>query len=206
MKRFLVYLGYLASFIYSPKVSWIVSFVRSLVYSGWKKRQFRRMEGFINFPIGTGGEKCISIGKGTVIGKYALITAWPEYKMQRENSKAYSPSIIIGDNCHIGEYTHITAITDITIGNNVLTGRYVLISDNSHGDRTNLDIAPKDRPLTTKGPIRIEDNVWIGDNVVILSGVCIGQGAVIGANSVVTKNVEAKTTVVGSPAQVISNR
>lgn len=88
----------------------------------------------------------------------------------------------------------------------MLTGRYVLISDNSHGDRTNLDIAPKDRPLTTKGPIRIEDNVWIGDNVVILSGVCIGQGAVIGANSVVTKNVEAKTTVVGSPAQVISNR
>ena len=72
MKRFLVYLGYLASFIYSPKVSWIVSFVRSLVYSGWKKRQFRRMEGFINFPIGTGGEKCISIGKGLSVNMLLL--------------------------------------------------------------------------------------------------------------------------------------
>lgn len=204
IKKFFIYLGYLVSFIYPPKVAWMVSFIYSLFYSGWKKRQFRRMEGFINYPIGTEGEKYISIGKGTVIGKYTLITAWSKYTTAKKNSKVYTPCIIIGNNCHIGEYTHITAITDIVIGDNVLTGRHVLISDNSHGDRSNLNIPPKARPLTTKGPVEIEDNVWIGDNVVILSGVHIGQGAIIGANSVVTKNVKARTVVAGSPVQAIN--
>ena len=41
----------------------------------------------------------------------------------------------------------------------------------------------------TKGPIRVEDDVWIGYGVLILSGVSIGKGAVIGAGSVVTKDV-----------------
>ena len=43
--------------------------------------------------------------------------------------------------------------------------------------------------ISTKGPVRIGNNVWIGDNVIVLSGVNIGDGAVIGAGAVVTKDV-----------------
>lgn len=42
---------------------------------------------------------------------------------------------------------------------------------------------------TTKGPIRVGDDVWIGERSMILSGVTIGQGAVIAAGSIVTKDV-----------------
>ena len=50
-----------------------------------------------------------------------------------------TPKLIIGDGCSFVEYVHLTAFYKITIGNNVLTGRWVTISDNSHG-RTNLMI------------------------------------------------------------------
>lgn len=42
---------------------------------------------------------------------------------------------------------------------------------------------------TTKGPIKVEDDVWIGQGSMILSGVTIHQGAVIGAGSVVAQDI-----------------
>lgn len=161
------------------------------------------MNGFINYPIASSGEDNISIGKNSVIGKFSHITAWSSYKDGGNNR--YKPTIIIGNNCHIGEYNHITSITNITIGNNVLTGRNVLITDHSHGDRDDLTLPPKKRPLKTKGGISIGNNVWIGDKVVILSGVTIGDGAIIGANSVVTKNVQELSVVAGIPAKLIKS-
>ena len=168
-----------------------------------EKRGFKQLDGFINYPITSSGEKNISIGKNSIIGKYSHITAWASYK--NGGNDKYNPTIIIGSNCHIGEYNHITSISNITIGNNVLTGRYVLITDHNHGDKTDFNLPPKNRPLKTKGGVTIGNNVWIGDKVVILSGVTIGDGAIIGANSVVTKNVERQSIVAGIPARTISN-
>lgn len=42
---------------------------------------------------------------------------------------------------------------------------------------------------STKGPIKICDDVWLGYGVTILSGVTIGQGAVVAAGSVVAKDI-----------------
>lgn len=202
IKNLIIKLGILSSYILTSKLVWTFSFVRSLFYTGWKKGSFKEMKGFINYPIGVSGGKNISIGEKTIIGKHSLITTWNSYG-ENDNHVHYTPNIVIGNNCHIGEYAYITAINEIIIGDNVLTGRNVLISDNSHGDVTCLDFPPKERPLTSKGPVHIGHNVWIGDHVVILSGVMIGEGAVIGANSVVTKDVKAKTVVAGTPAKVI---
>lgn len=100
---------------------------------------------------------------------------------------------------------HITAINRITIGNDVLTGRWVTITDNSHGDTdySTLQMRPVSRPLISKGPVLIGNNVWIGDKVTILPGVTIGEGAVIAANAVVTKDIPAYSVAVGNPARVI---
>lgn len=152
------------------------------------------------------GGQFISIGSYTNIGCQSVLTAWDEYADEQ-----FTPSIRIGDNCSIGEFCHITACHSITIGNGVLTGRFVYISDNSHGDysRNSLEeqlaLRPTLRPLGVKGSVNIGDNVWIGDRVTILSGVTIGEGAIVAANAVLTHDVPAYTIVGGVPAKVIKD-
>ena len=92
----------------------------------------------------------------------------------------------------------------IELGKNVLTGKYVLITDNSHGeaDPSILETAPDKRPMVSKGPVIIEDNVWIGEKASILPGVRIGRGAIIGTGAVVTRDVPAGHLALGVPAQI----
>ena len=146
------------------------------------------------------GLNYISIGENSSIQRYCYIEAIDCYGNQR-----FSPEIIIGKNVIIGEYNHITAIKKIVIGNGVLTGRRVTLSDNNHGnfDLKNLNIMPAMRKVVSKGEVIIEDNVWIGENVCILSGVTIGKGAIIAANAVVTKNVPCYSIAAGVPAKII---
>lgn len=162
--------------------------------------RFKKMEGLIISPKQIIGEQYISIGKGTVVSKDVILTAWDKYE-----NDLFNPSIIIGENSSIGEYAHITACHKIIIGNGVLTGRYIYISDNAHGNMCyeETDIPPIKRPLSVKGPVIIEDNVWIGERVCILSGVHIGKGAIIAANAVVTHDVPSYTIVGGVPAKII---
>lgn len=150
------------------------------------------------------GGRYISIGNNTSIGQGVMLTAWDRYNSS-DGLQKFTPQIIIGNNCSIGNNGHITAINKIQFGNNVLLGPKVLITDNSHGEFINsqIDIAPNKRPLYSKGPVIIEDNVWIGEKVSIMPGVHIGYGAIIAANSVVTKDVPAKSIVAGIPAKVI---
>lgn len=148
------------------------------------------------------GLKYVSIGSKTAFGLGACITAWDSYQ-----GKTYTPSIVIGSDCHFGDNNQITSCNSIRIGNNLLTGRNVIITDNSHGEfeSDQLDISPLKRPLFSKGVVIIGNNVWMGNNVGVMPGVTIGDGAVIAANSVVTKNVPPKTMVGGVPARIIKS-
>ena len=94
---------------------------------------------------------------------------------------------------------------DIQIGDNLLTGNDVLISDNNHGQtvKDDLMIRPQDRPIHSKGEIIIGNNVWIGEKAVVLGNVKIGDGAIIAANSVVTHDVPAYSIAAGVPAKII---
>lgn len=137
------------------------------------------------------------IGNECSFAKYVVLEA---YKLG-----SISPIVRIRDGCNVGEFTHITCVNRIEIGCNFLTGRFVLITDNSHGNCTfdESKISPLNRPTTSKGPIVIGDNVWIGDKATILPNVTIGDGAIIAANSVVTKNIPAYSLAAGNPAIVI---
>uniref|UniRef100_A0AB33JUS4 Acyltransferase n=2 Tax=unclassified Prevotella TaxID=2638335 RepID=A0AB33JUS4_9BACT len=174
------------------------------VFSAWIKKSlgYVGQNSFIHLgvSIGGGGEKNITIGENCDIAGHTLLECWTKF-----NNQQFTPRLVIGDNCHIGEYNHITAIDEVIIGKGVLTGRYVLISDNNHGTTsfTDLQEEPIKRVVTSRGPVRIGDNVWIGDKVAILSGISIGEGAVIGANAVVTKDVPPYSVVAGVPAKVI---
>lgn len=146
------------------------------------------------------GSEYIEVGEKTKIGGGAVLTAY-----HRVNGCEYSPSIKIGKRCNIGEFSHITGINSIFIGDDVLTGRWLTITDNSHGCTTlsDLSIAPLKRKTVSIGGVHIGNKVWIGDKVTILPNVTIGESSVIGANSVVTKDVPPFSVVGGNPAKII---
>lgn len=142
--------------------------------------------------------RTIAIGDNTTIGEHVVLGCW-------QSNKDFVPKIHIGNNTNIGDYNHISASQEVIIGNGVLTGRFVYISDNNHGstDAASLHKRPLERGLEVKGPVHIGDNVWIGDKVSILSGVTIGEGSVVACNAVVTKDVPPYCVVGGVPAKII---
>lgn len=149
------------------------------------------------------GAEYIFINSNTGFGDGLFLTAWNNYHKQK-----FTPKVTIGKNCWFGLYNHISAINMISIGDGFLSGKWVSIIDNDHGetDFATLKLKPTDRPLVSKGPIIIGNNVWIGDKATILSGVTIGDGAVIAANSVVTKDVPPYCVVGGVPAKILKEQ
>lgn len=146
------------------------------------------------------GANNISIGNDSDIQRMTYLTAWENYKGQQLH-----PRITIGNDCHIGAYNHITCIDRIEIGDGFVSGKWVTITDNSHGyiSAESLCLPVSEREVVSKGPVIIGKNVWIGDKATVLPGVIIGDGVVIGANSVVTKNIPNYCVVGGSPARII---
>ena len=143
----------------------------------------------------------VSIGNNFRAGKRLKLRTFNCWK-----EKVYTPSIVIGDNVNIETDCHISAINKVSIGNNVLIASFVYISDHTHGNVNDLGtplLPPLERPLYSKGPVIIEDDVWLGEKVSVMAGVHIGRGAIIGANSVVTKDIPAYAIAVGSPSKVI---
>ena len=175
-----------------------------ILYSVWISFEFKhcgenfRTDGLYKLI----GAKYMTIGDDVSIGKNVVLEAISKYRQQR-----FEPEIQIGDNSCLNDDCHITCINKIKIGNHVRTGRKCIITDNAHGasDRSLLDMAPNYRPLNSKGPIIIEDNVWIGEMCCIMPGVKIGHGSIIGANTVVTKDIPPYSVVVGPSGKVIKN-
>lgn len=156
----------------------------------------------IKYPFYLLGGKHVSVGSNFIAGPGLRIEAWDKYQNQN-----FEPQILIGDNVVLNFNVHIGAIDLIQIGNYVLIGSNVLITDHSHGSPTaeELSTPPLLRPLSSKGPTIIEDNVWICEGACILSGVKVGKGAIIGANSVVARDVAAGDVVGGVPARVLKS-
>lgn len=185
----------------------IISFLRKIYFlqlSLLYKSQLKKCGKGIRFENGSvlRGTQFISIGSNCNFQKHLCLTAWEKYKDQK-----LFPSITIGNNCNFGAFNHITCTNKIIIGNNVLTGKWVTISDNNHGDTSyqNMIINPQDRKIVSKGRIYIGDRVFIGDKATILSGVNIGEGSIIGANAVITKDIPPFCVAVGNPARIICN-
>lgn len=199
-KQFFFYFGKLWTFAYIPSVCQAMESTLAYIYTGVHARRFKAWGNSSCMAWGCTlrNPQYITVGCNNVFLRNTAISVTPttDFKL---------PQINIGNNCHFGIRNHITCINNITIGDNLLTGGYVLISDNAHGtaDKNTLNIPPFDRPLVSKGGVTIGNNVWIGDKVSILAGVHIGDNAIIGANSVVTKDIPANSVAAGIPARII---
>lgn len=139
----------------------------------------------------------ITIGKNVSILKNCVLEC--------SSSNNSIPEMVLGNDISIGEYSHISCAHRIVIGDGLLTGRFVLITDNAHGRNTEseLMVNPLARKIYSPGAITIGRNVWIGDKATVLPNVTIGDGAIIAANAVVAKDVPPYAVVAGCPAKVV---
>lgn len=145
------------------------------------------------------GFRNIIIGDNFGCGRFVRIEA-----IEHRGDQSFSPSLVIGNNVTMEDYCHIGCINSVVIGNNVMMGSKVLITDHLHGEASVNDIGaiPQNRPLTFKS-IKIGNDVWIGDGVCIMPGVTLGDNVIVGANSVVTHNFPDRTVIAGCPARII---
>jgi acetyltransferase-like isoleucine patch superfamily enzyme len=203
--KLLKYLLRILSFLYPYKLHQRLTWYKDTFYTLWIKNFVGHLGEYsrISYPCSLqgGGQKNISIGDYTTIQGTSILGCWTKYGQQ----EFPNASITIGNHCCIGEYNHITACNKITIGDGLLTGRYVIISDNSHGgfSEEEASIEPIHRELKSKGEVVIGNNVWLGDKVAILSGVHIGNNVIVAANAVVTKDLPDNSMAAGVPAKVV---
>lgn len=115
-------------------------------------------------------------------------------------------SIIIGADTGLTSAT-ISAATNVTVGQRVLIGAGVLITDSDHHLVSLNDTSlrryggfPQPR---NEDEVHIEDDVFIGARSIILKGVTIGKGSVIGAGSVVSRSIPENVIAAGNPCRPV---
>jgi len=145
-------------------------------------------------PIGLEGPERIFLGDGVYVAALSCLAATP-------HTGAVDCRLEIGDGTQIGRFNHIYATSRITIGQRVLTGNNVYISDNLHAFR-DVSRAILDQPVRQVGAVTIGDGAWLGQNVCVI-GATVGRNCVVGANSVVTSDIPDFCVAVGAPARII---
>lgn len=145
---------------------------------------------------------------GMRLGKrLCLVSSWRFNSLgifQPTTLKTMRPGAMleIGDDVGISGAT-ISASRSIRIGNRVLIGSGVMITDS---DAHPLEPGKRSGDaLTQVAPVIVEDDVFIGARAIILKGVRIGRGSVIGAGSVVSKDIPAHVIAAGNPCKVIKS-
>jgi len=113
-----------------------------------------------------------------------------------------SARIRIGSGTFLNLGVMVAAVELVEIGDHCMFANGCFVTDGNHR------FDDPDQPVTwqgftSKGPTRIDDNVWCGAGVVVTSGVTIGERSVIGANSVVTSDIPPYSIAAGAPAKVL---
>lgn len=161
----------------------------------------------------------LQLGPKCFIDDFVTIYAHPQSQGEihlERNVHLYRWSIIeLGNgsgSLRIGANTYLQAgctlnpfISNITIGANCMIATRCVFMPYQHG-HADPNRAMREQPLTSRGDIVIEDDVWLGAQVCVMDGVVIGKGAIVGAGAVVTKDVPPNSLAVGVPARVIRQR
>lgn len=185
-----------------------------LAYKGAQNRllklSFKLLYKFDNIWIDKGASllniKLAKIGKNFSAQKGFRFEIYTQH-----GNNFYSPHCLIGDNMRISDFTHIGCCNQIIIGDNVLVGSKVLITDHVHGvysGEVSHQSSPTEEPdhrTLFLGFVEIGDNVFIGDNVVILPNVKICKGSIIASNTVISSNtlIPEGVIVAGCPPKII---
>ena len=112
-----------------------------------------------------------------------------------------NPTLVVGNDSHLGSMLAIVVGCDVTIGDNVLIADQVtILSYDGHP----ANPAERHLPASPESsrPVVIEDNVWVGIGSIIMKGVTIGKNSIVVSGSVVTRNIPPDSMAIGNPARV----
>ena len=133
-----------------------------------------------------------------------------------ENTRIWQFAVVlegaaIGSNCNICAHTLIE--NDVSIGNNVTvkSGVYLwngIVLEDDVFVGPNATFTNDKTPRSKQYPAEflktvVRKGASIGANATILPGIELGEYCMVGAGAVVTKNVPAKSIVVGNPARIV---
>ena len=100
-------------------------------------------------------------------------------------------SATIGNKFYIGHFGNIIINASAVIGDNCNISQGVTIGVSGKSENRGVPV--------------IGSNVYIGANSVISGKIIVGDNVVVGANTFVNRNIESNCTVLGVPAQKISD-
>jgi NDP-sugar pyrophosphorylase family protein len=140
--------------------------------------------------------ECIALGNGVVVHEHAWLL------VQRRPGQP-PPVLRIGDRSSLNRFLKIVCLSRVEIGEDVLLGDRVYISDTEHLPRSSSD---QMHPLSEPKPVSIGDRVHVGIGVVVKPGVTIGADAFLGAGAVIRDDVPPGGLVVGDPARLVRLR
>lgn len=158
----------------------------------------------------------LRLGSYVYIGERAVIARWEgdgyvELKDRVLINRDTTLEVGVGGAITIGPQVGIekgcvlfSCLQPITIRRHAEIAAYCSFYSYDHGLAPDAEIFGQ--PLTSKGPIVVDEDAWLGVGVTVLSGVTIGRGAVVGAGSVVTRDVPPGAIAVGVPARIVKHR
>ncbi|MBL8315084.1 MAG: hypothetical protein JNK55_15175 [Rubrivivax sp.] len=175
-------------FIVAPAAAWIRSFI------AWPFKVIKFRGVHFGNHVKLIGLRGISIGHNSVIGAGTWLNV--------NDPKKYPDSIVIGENCFIGQDSLLTAGRSIAVRDYCLTARGVALIGAAHAYSD--PSTPYSRSgVTSESRIYIGVNCFIGLGARIVGDVSIGHGSVIGAGAEVRDSIPCFSLVVGSPARPI---
>lgn len=203
VNRILDVVMFIPSQIFTENIGIKLTILWEMCYGAYIRRRFKTAGPIM--MIGTPllrlrGGKYMELGNNVTLGKDVRLEAVDAWQDQ-----CFIPRIVVDDYAVINPFCHIGCINEVRIGKYTTLAQRTLVIDHHHGASVceDMQLAPRKKPLYSKGKVVIGDYVSIGENCAILPGVIIGDHAVIGSNSVVTKDVPAYAIVGGNPAKVL---
>ena len=88
------------------------------------------------------------------------------------------------------------------VGGHTILNRGVLVGHHTHIE-DHVSLLPG---ANVAGNCRLAAGTFVGMGALVLDNLTVGEGAVIGAGSIVTRDVPARTKVLGAPARVVEEQ
>src|SRR6185503_3253713 len=152
------------------------------------------------------------LGEGVKVLEHAVVGKQPTLSPRSTARREPLPPTVVGDGTVIS--TAAIVFAGSTLGARVIVGDQACVRERVALDE-DVFVAPcvvttndnfmgrtERRLAAMKGPT-IRRGARVGGGAILCPGIEVGEEAFVGAGAVVTKDVPARTVVVGSPARVL---